>query len=96
MNSLLKKAVAAVAVKEIVEKVQEARRPRQSRAKRAMPRVLWAGAAGGVFYLFKTGRLQSLKARIAGGSSNEATSDWSSAGAGLGTGDGAREKETVG
>lgn len=60
MSPLLKKVVGALAVKEVIDRVQEARRPRRSKLSRTMPFSLPVGLAAGVFYLYKSGRLDGL------------------------------------
>ena len=75
MNPLVKKVVAAVAIKEAIEKVQEMRRPKPSLWSRLSPLAFVAAIGGAVFYLNKTGKLgpvvDQVKGRAAsGGSSN--------------------------
>ena len=60
MSPLLKKVAGALAVKEIIDRVQEARRPKRSKLSRAVPFSLPVGLAAGVFYLYKSGRLDGL------------------------------------
>lgn len=77
MNPLLKKAVAAVAVKEAIEKVQEMRRPKPSRWSRMAPFAIIAALGGAVFYLTKNGKLPPVvggKNRAGGGTSNGSSS----------------------
>ena len=74
MNPMLKKVIAAVAIKEGIEKVQEMRRPKPSLASRLSP-LLWIAALGGaLFYLNKTGKLspmvEQVKERVGGSGSN--------------------------
>jgi hypothetical protein len=57
MNPLVKKVVAAVAVKEAIEKVQEMRRPKPSLWSRVSPFALVAALGGALFYLNKSGKL---------------------------------------
>lgn len=63
MNSIVKKAIAAVAITKGIEKIQEMRRPKRSFASRVSPALALAGLGAGVFYLSKTGKLQQLIAR---------------------------------
>ena len=63
MNSIVKKAIAAVAITKGIEKIQDMRRPKRSFASRISPVLALAGLGAGVFYLSKTGRLQPLIAR---------------------------------
>lgn len=57
MNPLVKKVLAAVAVKEAIEKVQEMRRPKPSLWSRVSPFALVAALGGALFYLNKSGKL---------------------------------------
>jgi hypothetical protein len=60
MSSLVKKAVAAVAITKGVGKIREMRRPQPSVWSRLAP-VLGIAALGvGAFYLNKTGKLQPM------------------------------------
>jgi hypothetical protein len=60
MNPTLKKVLAAVAVKKGIDKIQEWRNPkRPSFLARAGKTGLLVGAGAGLFYLYKTGRLQT-------------------------------------
>ena len=63
MNSIFKKAIAAIAVTKGIEKIQDMRRPKRSFGSRISPVLALAGLGAGVFYLSKTGRLQPLIAR---------------------------------
>ena len=72
MSPLVKKAAAALAIKEIVDRVQEARRPKQNLVARNKGKVLWAALLGGAAYLYKNGKLDSLLGQatdLKGGSS---------------------------
>lgn len=60
MSPLVKKAAAALAIKEIVDRVQEARRPKQSFVGRNKGKALWAALLGGGAYLYKKGKLDSV------------------------------------
>lgn len=60
MNPLLKKVLAAVAIKEGIEKVQEWRKPKPSRAARLGKFVLLTGAGAGLLYAYKSGRIHAL------------------------------------
>ncbi|MDQ3915068.1 MAG: hypothetical protein M3323_07020 [Actinomycetota bacterium] len=74
MNPLLKKVLAAVAIKEGIEKVQEMRRPKPSLWSRISPVALVAALGGALFYLNKSGKLAPLvgaaKDKATPGSSN--------------------------
>jgi hypothetical protein len=63
MSPLVKKVAGALAVKEIVDRVQEARRPKRSKLARAVPFSLPVAVAAGVFYLYKSGRLEGVLGR---------------------------------
>ena len=71
MSPLLKKVAGALAVKEIIDRVQEARRPKRSKLSRAVPFSLPVGLAAGVFYLYKSGRLDGLLGKASTSSQNE-------------------------
>lgn len=60
MSPLVKKAMAALAVKEVVDRVQEARRPKKSFVGRNKGKALWAAVLGGGAYLYKSGKLGPL------------------------------------
>lgn len=74
MSPLVKKAAAALAIKEIVDRVQEARRPKKSFVGRNKGKALWAALLGGGAYLYKQGKLDSVidraKSMTGGGSSS--------------------------
>jgi len=75
MNPLLKKALAALAIKEGIEKIQEMRQPkRRSIASRLGPIALIAGVGAGTYMLAKSGQLQPLlnKAKSLTGGGKEA------------------------
>ena len=60
MNPVLKKVLAAVAIKEGIEKIQEMRRPKRSRTSRISPLLAFAALGGAVFYLARTGKLDGI------------------------------------
>lgn len=69
MNPLVKKAVAALAIKEGIDRIQEARRPQKpSLLARLFKLSLIGGAAYGLFYAYKTGALQGLVDKAKGDS----------------------------
>lgn len=75
MNPLVKKVVAAVAIKEAIEKVQEMRRPKPSLWSRLSPLAFVAAIGGAIFYLNRTGKLGPVVDQVkgkagSGGSSN--------------------------
>lgn len=69
MNPMLKKVLAAVAIKEGIEKVQEMRRPKPSLMSRLSPFAIVAALGGALFYLNKSGKL----AQLTGGAKDKAT-----------------------
>lgn len=72
MNPLVKKAVAAVAVKEIVDRIQEARKPKKpSLLARAGKLSLYGGLLAGSVYLVRSGKLQGIVERFRGGGYSE-------------------------
>ena len=66
MNPMLKKIVAAVAVKEAIEKVQEMRRPKPSLWSRLSPFAIIALIGGALFYLNKSGKLSPVLDQVKG------------------------------
>lgn len=80
MNPLVKKVVAAVAIKEAIEKVQEMRRPKPSLWSRMAPLAFVAAAGGALFYLSKSGRLSpvvaGVKDKVGPGSSSNGSAAW--------------------
>jgi hypothetical protein len=81
MNPMLKKVIAAVAVKEAIEKVQERRRPKPSLWSRISPLAIVAAIGGALFYLNKSGKLSpvvgQVKDKVGGGASaSNGSSSW--------------------
>ena len=79
MNPLLKKVLAAVAVKEAIEKVQEMRRPKPSLWSRISPLALVAAVGGALFYLNKSGKLSPVVGQVkekVGGAGSNGSSSW--------------------
>lgn len=61
MSPIVKKALAAIALKEVYERVQEARAPQKpSFLARLFKLTLIGGAIGGAAYAYKTGLLKSF------------------------------------
>lgn len=58
MKPILKKVLAAVAIKEGVEKVVEMRKPKRSAWSRVTPLLVIVGLGGALAFLAKTGKLQ--------------------------------------
>ena len=75
MNPMLKKVIAALAIKEGIEKVQEMRNPKPSLMSRLSRPLLMLTAGGGAYWLYKTGKLQPLveqgKSMMGSGSSSD-------------------------
>lgn len=78
MNPMLKKVLAAVAVKEAIEKVQEMRRPKPSLWSRISPLAFVAAIGGALFYLNKTGKLGPVVEQVKGkaGSASNGAGSW--------------------
>ncbi len=79
MSPIVKKAAAALAIKEIFDRVQEARAPKQSFVARNKGKALWAAVVGGLGFLYKSGKLTPVvnqaKGLIGGGGSNESNTE---------------------
>ncbi len=60
MNPIVKKAAAALALKEVFDRVQEARRPKRSFVARNKGKALWGTVLAGGAYLYKNGKLDGL------------------------------------
>lgn len=58
--SIVKKAAAAVAIKELYDRLQESRRPKQSAIEKNKGKAVAAAILGGAGYLYKTGKLTPL------------------------------------
>jgi hypothetical protein len=65
MNPLLKKVLAAVAIKQVVDRVQEARAPRHGFIRRNFGKLVLLGLVGGGLYAYKSGKFEQL---LGGGS----------------------------
>lgn len=84
MNPIVKKVLAAVAVKEAIEKVQEMRRPKPSLWSRISPLAFVAAIGGALFYLNKSGKLGPVvdqvkgKAGSGGSSASNGAGSWES------------------
>ena len=63
MHPLVKKAGAALAVKEVVDRVLESRRPKRSKLAQLGPKFLVVGLIGATAYVVKSGRLDALLGR---------------------------------
>lgn len=64
MKPIVKKALAAVAAKEIYERVQEARQPKRPSALARLAKLsLIAGVAAGAYYGYKSGLFNGLLGR---------------------------------
>lgn len=77
MNPLLKKGLAAVALKQAYDKVQERRHPKKpSLLSRVTPLAMVGALGGALFYLSKSGKLGPMVNQIRGKSESTGTSDW--------------------
>lgn len=64
MKPIVKKAVAALAIKEGIERINEMRKPKKPSLWARLGKFgLIAGAAGGAFYAYKSGLVDSLLGR---------------------------------
>ena len=60
MNPIVMRALGALAIKEVIDRVQEARKPKRGFfARLGSPHAL-AALGGGVFYLYKNGKLDPV------------------------------------
>ncbi|MDP9069671.1 MAG: hypothetical protein M3N53_15210 [Actinomycetota bacterium] len=79
MSPIVKKAAAALAIKEIFDRVQEARAPKKSFVARNKGKALWAGVLGGLGFLYKSGKLSPIvnqaKGLVGGSSSSDQTTN---------------------
>lgn len=75
MSPIVKKAAAALALKEVFDRVQEARRPKQSFAARNKGKALWGGVLAGAAYLYKNGKLDGLVAQAKGLAGKQGSSE---------------------
>ena len=57
MNPTVKRILGAIAVKEVIDRIQEARKPKKGLFSRAGSLLVPAAIAGGVYYLYKNGKL---------------------------------------
>ncbi len=86
MNPTLKKALTAVAAKQIIDKINDRRRPRKPSFFARFGRVLLIGggiAAG--YYAYKSGRVQPLLDKVKGTTSGKGSPTASSNGSGEGS-----------
>lgn len=60
MNPAVKRILGAIAVKEVIDRIQEARKPKRGLFSRAGSLLVPAAIAGGVYYLYKNGKLDPL------------------------------------
>jgi hypothetical protein len=56
----IKRIVAALAIREGIERVQEMRQPKRSFFQRMSRPLLFSALGGGVFYLYKNGKLEPM------------------------------------
>lgn len=71
-NKLIKRAAAALAIKEIIERVQEARAPKRSFIRRHIGKIALLGAAGVGYYVYQQQRAGQIS--LPGGSGYGSTS----------------------
>ena len=60
MNPIVKRALGALAIKEVIDRVQEARKPKKSLFGRLGSPLLLVAIGGTVFYLYKNGKLDPV------------------------------------
>ena len=60
INPIVKKAAAAVAVKQVIDRIQEARAPRRSFVRRHSGKLILVALGGAGFYLYKSGKVDQL------------------------------------
>lgn len=75
MKPIVKKAAAALAVKEVFDRVQEARHPKQSFAARNKGKVLWVALLAGGAYLYKNGKLDGVVSQVKGLTGKQGSSE---------------------
>jgi hypothetical protein len=90
MSPLVKKALAAVAAKQVIDKINERRSPKRSRFGRLL---LLVGGTGAAVYAYKSGLLQPLIDKVSGKESHRSSS---SNGAGKGEESSFRESRSLG
>lgn len=66
MSPIVKKALTAVAAKQVIDKINEKRHPEPSKGSRFGRLLLIVGGAGALFFLFKSGKLQPVIDKING------------------------------
>ena len=85
MNPTLKKALTAVAAKQVIEKINERRRPQKpSFFARFGKLLLIGGGVGAAYVAYKSGRVQPLLDKIKGNAPGTGSSTASSNGSGEG------------
>ena len=60
MQPIVKRVLGAIAIKEVIDRVQEARKPKKGLIGRLGSPVVLVAVAGGVYYLYRTGKLTGL------------------------------------
>ena len=83
MNPTLKKALTAIAAKQVLDKINDRRRPRKpSFLARFGKLFLIGGGIGAAYYAYKSGRVQPLVDKIKGNAPGKGSSNASSNGSG--------------
>lgn len=87
MSPIVKKALAAIAAKELLERINEARKPKKPSLIARFGRLLLIGGGiGAGYYVYKSGKLQPLIDKVRGTQSG--SSDSTSRAGGNGAGEG--------
>jgi hypothetical protein len=60
MSPIVKRVLAALAIKEVIDRVQEARKPKRSLFGRLGSPLVLAALGGSIFYLYKNGKLDPV------------------------------------
>jgi hypothetical protein len=60
MSPIVKRVLGALAIKEVIDRVQEARRPKKRLIGRLGSPLMLAALGGGIFYLYKNGKLDPV------------------------------------
>lgn len=87
MSPIVKKALTAVAAKQVIDKINEKRHPEPSRGSRFGRLLLIVGGAGVLVFAFRSGKLQPLIDKINGarGSSSSSSNGAGHKGANIGS-----------
>lgn len=66
MSPIVKKALTAVAAKQVIDKINEKRHPKPTKSSRFGRLLLVVGGAGALVFAFKSGKLQPLIDKLNG------------------------------